>query len=178
MHMRLLLIALAGLLGDRCEHWSVHPVYEERDLVTDPRLPGTWYGTDGHWVVDSVYGKAYRAIYVHNGDTAEYRLHLARAEGLLLADLERLVDDGVEVLPLHQYAVLQLADSVLGYAWLEDEWLKQYIDAHPKELAVEIVDGAHLITAPPRAIQRFLRRHRGDSAAWMSTALTRWRIEE
>ena len=182
MHTTLWLIALAGLASDRCEEWSVHPVYEERDLVTDQRLHGTWYSedsSDGHWVIDAAGGTRYTARFVHHGDTVRYDLRLARAEGMLLADLRRQLDDEVEALPLHQYAVLDLSDSTLRYVWPEDGWLKEYLDAHPKELAYEVVDGSHLITANPRDLQRFLQRHRTDSAAsWGVVTLTHHPAEQ
>jgi len=173
---KLLMFAVAALLSDHCEEWSINPAYEERDLVSDPRLPGRWYGgdsSDGYWVIDTAHGDEYRLILVDDDDTTRYRLHLARAEGLLIADLLRVLDYDLEALPLHQYAVLELADSVLVYSALKDEWLKPYLDAHPKELAFEVVDGAHVITAKPHAIQRFLRRHRSDSAAWLSDTVSR-----
>jgi len=177
VYAKLLLIAVVGLASGRCEEWSVHPLYEEGDVVMDSRLPGTWYPKDdsgGHWVIDTAGGTRYRAAYVDDGDTSWYDLHLARVKDMLLVDLLRSLGDDVEALPLHQYAIMDLTDSTLEYIWPEDDWLKKYLDAHPKELAHDVVDGSHLITAKPRALQRFLQRHRNDSAAtWGVMTLTR-----
>jgi hypothetical protein len=46
MHAHLWLIAVAALVSNRCEESSLHPVYGERDLVTDSRITGTWYTGD------------------------------------------------------------------------------------------------------------------------------------
>lgn len=174
MHAHFWLIAVAALVSNRCEESSLHPVYEERDLVTDPRILGTWYSGDSHQqlVVDSARGKTYHMLSIYREDTTEFELRLARAEGLLLGDMV-LVQQLDDVVSLHQYAILQLTDSTAVYSYLCDGWLDKYLDEHPKELAFAVVDSAHLITAEPRAIQRFLRRHRGDPKAWDSLTVSR-----
>lgn len=178
MFAKLLLVALAGVVGDRCASWSIHPVYEAPDLVTDSRLPGKWYSGSAHWLVDSAVGQAYGVTVVDGGDTCWYGLHLARAGGMLLGDLLRRRVGTGDLLPLHQYALIDRLDSVLVYRVLDDEWLNEYLDAHPTELAHDVVDGSNLVTAPPRAVQAFLRRHASDSAAWLTEVLGRRPTDE
>ena len=181
MYVHLLLLAIVGLEAGHCQSASVQPTYEPANLVTEPALPGTWRSGDETWIVDTAAGGGYRArLVTGSDDTTRYKLYLSRVDGMLLGDLEPRDDFGdYDLLPLHWYGVMHVGDSTMSYQSLDDDWLVHYLDVHPEELAHLHLSIGNVITAEPRAIQQFVRRHREEKDAWTPVVTTvRTRPEE
>jgi hypothetical protein len=183
-------LALLGLAtvvaGSRCNLDSVYPAYQQAEVVMDPRIEGSWLIDENRWEISAQDSSYLMAVFddedadseggeARTVDTTWFGVHLARHAGLLLADLLplNLSDDDGEYLALHQYAIIVGADSVLRYRALNDDWLKRYLAAHPKELSHLMVDGDLLLTASTSQLDAFLVRHWKDESAWVAAEARR-----
>jgi hypothetical protein len=175
MHATLRLVSLSALALTRCQQDAVFPAFQPNELVSDNRVLGDWKAGSDRWQVTPGTGYGYRMRVTSGSDTTWWWLHLARHDKLLLADVQRDVEgDGDALLPLHEYAVVQRLDSVVVYAYPSEDWLKEYLPQHPRELPYLATGDGLLITASPAQISGFLARHRDEPQAW-STADTMWR---
>jgi hypothetical protein len=168
MNLTLLALVVAGLSAEHCNGASIFPVYDEGGVTFDDRVLGTWwYESDKAWLIEPTRMQRYLARSVDGDDTTDYELVLAKVEDAHLADLRAPhLGNSYELLRLHWYSRLHVTDSVLTYQPLDDSWVETYVPAHPREIAYLIIDGSVIFTAPPREVQRFLRRHWKDRDAW------------
>ena len=181
MNTGLLALVLIGLGSGHCNGASIYPVCEAADLVSDDRLPGTWWsGSDEGWILEPVGVGRYMARWFNMDDTTTYELLVAKVDAMRLADLRPPeLGDRYDLVRLHWYSRLNVTDGQVTVQPLRHDWVEKYVQAHPQEIAHLTIDGAVIFTASPRELQRFLRRHWKDADAWDEvTTLSRTRPEE
>jgi hypothetical protein len=167
------ILGMVAALASGCVTQSVHPLYDERTLVFDERLLGSWGDDDAVWSFTADGAGGYELLHSDPDGTIVAEAHLVRIDGSTFLDIYApdLLADGSElrevlVLPLHTiFRVDELDDrlvtSSLGWNWTED-----YLEDNPAEIAHTLVDDRVVLTDGTRALQRFFAAHAEDSEAW------------
>ena len=155
---------------------SVNPFYTDKEVITDPHLPGTWAETGKQeravlWTFAVPTNNAYAVAFKDDdGKTGKFEGHLFQLEKETFLDLtptECKFDDkqaglvGCAVIPGHLLVRVKLEDSKLALAFCNPDWIKKFLQANPAALAHRVVDGGVILTAETAALQRFVRQHLG-----------------
>jgi len=170
----LLAVAAAALLV-ACVP-SVNPFYTDKDVVTDPRLAGTWVETGKKdkavvWNFETPTNNAYAvALKDDNGKTGKFEGHLFKLGKEMFLDVtptECKFDDqqagmvGCAVIPGHLLFRVKLADTKFSMAVCNPDWTKEFLEKNPAALAHRVVDGSVILTADTAALQKFVVQHLG-----------------
>lgn len=155
---------------------SLHPLYTEDDLVFEPGLVGTWAGTseDGRWAFEQAAPKAYNVTFVQEGKPGRFEGHLLRIGEQLFLDLypeQPEIDANdyykMHLVPAHTFLRVSLAGDALSIRVMNYEWLGTLLEKDPKAVAHErIEEGMVVLTAAPKELQAFLRKHLEDKDAF------------
>jgi hypothetical protein len=170
----LLAVAAAALLV-ACVP-SVNPFYTAKDVVTDPRLAGTWVEAGKKdkattWTFATATNKAYAVTLKDDeGKSGKFEGHLFKLGKELFLDLtptEFKFDDqqaglvGCAVIPGHLLFRVKLEDSKFFLAVCKPDWTQQFLEKNPAAIAHRVMDGGVILTAETAALQKFVRQHLG-----------------
>lgn len=170
----LLAVAAAALLV-ACVP-SVNPFYTAKDVVTDPRLAGTWTEAGKKdkattWTFAAATNNAYAvALRDDDGKTGKFEGHLFKLGKELFLDLtptECKFDDqqaglvGCAVIPGHLLFRVKLEDGNFFLAICKPDWTQKFIENNPAAIAHRMVDGGVILTAETAALQKFVLQHLG-----------------
>ena len=182
MKLKLGLLAAAGTLAalfTGCLVVSVYPYYNEKDLVFETGLVGSWSKTDGQserWKFEKQDTNTYQLTVTNSSGTNVMQAHLFKLRGQLFIDLyapDASTDVQPPPIPSHLLLRVQslspsLKLTVLDFAWLRDLLLK-----NPKALRHEIIktndkpeDRPIALTADTAELQAFLAKHLDTKEAW------------
>jgi len=182
MKLKLGLLAAAGTLAalfTGCLVVSVYPYYNEKDLVFETGLVGSWSKTDGQserWKFEKQDTNTYQLTVTNSSGTNVMQAHLFKLRGQLFIDLyapDASTDVQPPPIPSHLLLRVQslspsLKLTVLDFAWLRDLLLK-----NPKALRHEIIktndkpeDRPIALTADTAELQAFLAQHLDTKEAW------------
>jgi hypothetical protein len=182
MKLKLGLLAAAGTLAalfTGCLVVSVYPYYNEKDLVFETGLVGSWVKTDGQserWKFEKQDTNTYQLTVTNSSGTNVMQAHLFKLRGQLFIDLyapDASTDVQPPPIPSHLLLRVQslspsLKLTVLDFAWLRDLLLK-----NPKALRHEIIktndkpeDRPIALTADTAELQAFLAKHLDTKEAW------------
>ena len=182
MKLKLGLLAAAGTLAalfTGCLVVSVYPYYNEKDLVFETGLVGSWSKTDGQserWKFEKQDTNTYQLTVTNSSETNVMQAHLFKLHGQLFIDLyapDASTDVQPPPIPSHLLLRVQslspsLKLTVLDFAWLRDLLLK-----NPKALRHEIIktndkpeDRPIALTADTAELQAFLAKHLDTKEAW------------
>jgi hypothetical protein len=143
-----------------------------KDAQKDSGLVGVWTDPDGN---DSIVIKqlesSYSVTYLEKASKAmRFEARLMRTGDVMILDLVCL-DEAPFHLTVHTPVRVWLEGDTLRFAFLDAAWLTQKAAG---QLALQVVDGRTVITAPGPAVRRFLEKEGGaDSAFKKSEPLTR-----
>jgi len=168
---------------------SLLPLFEDRYLVYEPGLLGTWKPGEGAdtWTFEKAEGKEYVLIqhqaeydagHGHGGpakkvpgDTVRFRARLGRLGEALFLDLFP-ADEGnpeirndwynVHMIPAHTLARVWLEKDSLRIVFLEQDWLANAIKDGWIELAHVETENWLVLTAPTAELQALIIKH-GDN---------------
>jgi hypothetical protein len=170
----LLAVAAAALLV-ACVP-SVNPFYTDKDVVTDPRLAGTWVEAGKKdkataWTFATATNNAYAVtLKDDDGKTGKFEGHLFKLGKEMFLDVtptECKFDDqqagllNSAMLPGHLLFRVKLADDKFSMAVCNPDWIKKFLDKNPAALAHRVVDGSVILTAETAALQKFVHQHLG-----------------
>lgn len=172
MNSALQILFFVGMLGgapplDIRLAESLFPLYTEKELVLDPALAGVWMDKEGHQVcaIRKSSGKSYE---VRIPDEPERLVaHLVRLGKFLFLDL-RVEEGNLFELRLPQSHVIfraWLRADVMRLAVLDNGWIEERI-ARGDPIDYTRLEGGAILTAPPRELQQFLRKHAEDPKAF------------
>lgn len=155
---------------------SVNPFYTDKDLITDPRLAGTWVET----------GKKERAVLWNfepatnnvcavslkdeDGKAGKFEGHLFKLDKETFLDLtptECHFDDkqaglvNCAVIPGHLLVRVNLETEKLSLAFCNPDWTKKFLKENPAALAHRMMDEEVILTAETAALQKFVLQHLG-----------------
>jgi len=155
---------------------SVNPFYTDKDVITDPRLAGTWLedANKDHpttWKFDTSTNSAYAvALTDDDGKTGSFEGHLFKLGAGLFLDLTPADCDfatnqaglvGVAMIPGHLLARVTLTQEKLIFAICDPDWVKKFLEQNPSAVAHRVVDGNVILTAETDALQKFVLQHLG-----------------
>ncbi len=168
----LAILAAAGALLSACIP-SVHPFFNETDLVADPRLPGEWKDGDGAlWAFTPDGDAGYTLVITELEDdgkkTGTFEAHLfqlgaERFLDLVASDVGFAPDQidlvKMSVIPGHLVARIFQFEPELKLAFADFDWLKKHLEASPAALAHHRHGDSIVLTAPTAELQQFLLAH-------------------
>jgi hypothetical protein len=168
------LVAIAGaaVLLTACIP-SVNPFYTEKDLVFDSRLIGVWgdpKDADANWRFEFVTNMTYRLIVTEEKDKrGEFAAHLFKLGGRIFLDITPTKLDlgqkqatlvGAALIPGHLILRVRSLEPELKLDWMDWDWLKKHLAAHPRALKHRRTAANELVlTAETRELQRFVLKH-------------------
>jgi hypothetical protein len=165
MRFKLALLAAAALMFSGCLVTSLDPLYTEKDIVADPGIVGNWMSTSDSdsMVILQQDAKSYRVIYVEDKKApGVYELRLIQLGKHRFYDLfPAAPTGGSDVLqghyfPVHSFGMLERNADSLRFRSLNQDWLKQQLQAHPNLLPHRTSGDALLLTAPTPELQKFV----------------------
>ena len=151
---------------------SLHSLYTDEDLISDPALVGVWKDVDGKnsWAFTAADNKAYNLIVTDKeGKTGNFEAHLLKLKGTMFLDLlpdklESSQNDfykGHLVLAHSFFRVDQIAPT-LRLRDMDEQWMKNFLKDKPTALAHETLDDGMVLTASTRDLQSFIAAHMND----------------
>ncbi len=164
---------------------SLHPLYTEKDLVSESRLLGTWVageGTEGEtWVFKQAKEKVYDLTITYQGEPAEFEAHLVRLGGATFMDTYpsnlsgKFKNDYVyfHLIPSHNFWRISVREDVLLAEMLSPDWLDGLLEKDDTAVAHESVDGETVLTASTAVLQKFLRKYADSEDAFEPVELHR-----
>ncbi len=189
LHVAVLIVAAASAAG--CVARSLHPGYLLSDVVTEPRLLGSWVSepvaggapAGDTLTFETTSGGAYLVTEDREDESWTFYAHAFRAGGELYLDGEMDTKDpcvqeyeGLFV-PCHALFRMSFNGDRLVLAVLQDSWVAGRARANALDPALGVVlDPAGnlvLVTGGPREVQRLLAVAAGDAGAWSENAYRR-----
>ena len=161
---------------------SLQPLYEDKDLVFEPRLIGTWTDGEGEdaWTFERAEGKEYFLTCRTSEDetAARFRGRLGKLGGAFFLDL--YPDKGNAALPRNDFLAMHLVPAhTFWRVRFEDglhldpfnaDWLKEGIRAGRVKIAHVETSEEILLTAAPPELQAFLAGLASDLEAFPPSA--------
>lgn len=178
--MPLILLAGVALLTGCGPTLSVHPLYTEKDLVSDLPLEGTWTDDKGEGMFTvRKSGNGFEVLYTERSDSASAQkldVHLLRLRDFRFVDVAPRQESPLSI-PGHLFAKVWMEGSQLHVAIMDSDWLKQKIvdSGFPAHRASGEDRGKQIIlTAPTEELQKFVLWYAAEEKAFdVSGALHR-----
>lgn len=192
--LRWLVLALSMISLFSCV-WSLLPLFEDRFLVSEPDLVGTWKedGGEDTWTFEVAEGKTYRLVqrqaeYELNlgqktekrpGDTAYFQARLGRLGEILFLDFYPADNDHsmphndwltAHLIPAHTVARVWLAKDSLKLVFLDEGWISKAIENGQITLAHVKTESGYVLTAPTAELQALILKHADDPKAFPADA--------
>jgi len=163
----------------------LHAIYTDKDLIFDSALLGVWDDAhDTRWEFTKIDATTYRLIMVEKERQGIFDARLVKLDGVLFLDMFPVEPDWPKKtnsdfyqnlwVPVHTFFVVDSITPKLRIRWMNDEWLKNYVKAHPDALQCDVsyrgtTDNRLLVTASTKELQAFLLKHRNEEGAYSET---------
>jgi hypothetical protein len=154
----------AALLFSACSP-SLHPFFNESNVVFRDTLLGIWIGPSGDRLTFTKSGNDHYELLYVDETSARFEARLFELGGATFLDLYPQIGDKGNSLYLtslvraHALVKLTIGEDSLSIALLDDEWLKKLSDQRQLGLAHErLADGTIVLTAPTSELQAFILR--------------------
>jgi hypothetical protein len=192
-------IILAGLillLVPGCLVKSLHPFYNENEVIYKSELLGNWSGADSStWKIEEgmksqgifkpvTHDKSYKITYTDKSGPAVFKAHLFKLAGHLFLDF---YPEDVEssndmmashLVPMHTVARVDLQDGRIMIRWYNEEWLIGLFTQNKIRISHEkipIDEGNDrennyqvILTASTAELQKFILKYSDDKEAFKS----------
>jgi len=158
---RYILVGLLTILSLGCPARSIFPLFEEKDLVFNPTLIGTWVNARQETMTFERAGET-RAYNVTlrdpKGDTARYRVEWGQIGKIWFLDsYPMLREEGAgHILPVHMFHKVWVRGDTLELASLEGDWLGAMADSNKLTIPYVRREGEVILTASTKELQTFL----------------------
>ncbi len=174
--LMLLAFAVVASLAAGCVR-SIQPILLEEQVIINPAVEGKWIEKDGKSIVGvhpAGAEKTYGLLFTDkDGKKAPLHARLGKIGDYTIAEFhpDDPAPDASDVyrahlLPLYSFLIVKESKPRLVMAVMSADWLKKFLDGHPNELKVAMLDKDNLIiTSPTAEIQAFLLRHSKDEGA-------------
>ena len=176
-----LAVVAAALMLTGCWQKSVSPFYTAKDLVSGPKLAGTWReAKDSNdssdddrmtWTFTNAGEKRFDLGLQDKNEKHGFEAHLFTLGEDRFLDLESKTR-AVSTVPAHHlFKVIELTPD-LKLSALSIDWVQKWLRNHPGALAhIAVADPEHrdnrdkdelVLTADTKALQKFVREHLND----------------
>lgn len=185
---------LVLIIGSCVPVMSLHPLYNEKDVVFDEKLLGTWAIEDSNEFMEfsrmADEDKTYQLIY--SKDSADpnenakglYVAKMVKLENKLFLDVSSLSPYGkldekkppewlfssILFLPVHTFFRIDSLGPQLKLRLTDDDKLKDLLKKDPNVIKHEMVEGTPVLTASTSELQRFVLKY-ADNKDLFSTEL-------
>jgi len=156
-------LILLSLVLSACVQ-SINPLYTDDTTVPVPPLVGRWIASSGDvLVVTTSDSLTYDVVMLdQDGEVSQWTAHATALAGARWLDISPAAlpnqwsdDYRNAFLPLHQFWVLQRADSLLILAGLSYDSVKAALGRDPGSLAHTVREDGIVITADTPSLRRF-----------------------
>ena len=189
-----ILISSLMILVSGCFVKSLHPFYQENDLLFQKELTGNWSGDDSStWKIEQgmrstgifkpdTPDKSYLITYTDNKGTAKFKVHLFRLKDHYFFDFyPEEVESSNELMtshlvPMHTVARVDITPEKLVIQWYNEEWLIGLFRQNKIRIAHEKVpydeekaEGDNfqvVLTASTEDLQKFMLKYMDDPNAF------------
>jgi hypothetical protein len=165
-------IAAIALLALGCPARSIFPLFDEKELVFNKDLVGTWIGEDVLKIEQSGE-KSYEGTFEEtgkpgkSGGSSTYTLQLGKVGKHWFLDSTPAVNPKDDhLLKTHMIWKVQLEANTLSISSLEGDRLKELIDAGTVEIPHVKYGNEILLTASPEELQKLVLRLAEDEKAF------------
>jgi hypothetical protein len=157
-------LAAATLLSGCGVTLSIHPLYTDKDLASDPQLEGRWTDDEAKdiWAVRKD-GNVYVATCPTDKDSEAIEMRLVRLGDQYFLDLTEK-DTPSLAIPGHLFAKISVSGDELLVQMMDSKWLEQ--KARESGFPHLEVDKQVILTAPTPELQKFVLLHAGDAEAF------------
>jgi hypothetical protein len=182
---KVLFYLLAGLLGGCVPVLSLHPLYDNRHIVFDEKLLGTFTEPNGvtwqftHTDEPNAYQLIYSAVSKEEKMTLKglFLVHLVKLNDLLFMDVYPKEapwggDEKVNqtkwpyntffMLPFHTFVKVETVEPQLKLCLTDNDELKKLLDKNPKAVRHELVEDKPVLTASTEQLQKFVLKYAND----------------
>ena len=187
------LAVLALTIGALSCVWSLQPLFEEKDLVFEPGLVGTWTTADHEntWIFGKAQNSNAYVLDYHQaefdpdgsssdkksvpGDTVRFQARLGRLGSRLFLDLfpEEKGNPWVHndlfnwhLIRAHTICRVSLAKDELQLDWLDEDWLKEALKSGKITIAHAPAEDGLVVTAPTKELQQMVLKYAEDKDAF------------
>jgi len=174
-----LIAALAGCIP------SVHPFYNEKDVVFDKQLLGEWTAKEEDsdpksWKFETDENKAYKLTLTEKtGKQGEFKARLFKLKDNYFLDMvptechfDTNQADIVGSFLIAGHLVLRVPElgPNLKLAFCDFDWLQKLLETNPKALAHYKEDDRLVLTADTPELQAFVLKHMGEDELFPKVA--------
>ena len=159
---------------------SLHPFFNEKDIVFNGALLGSWISDSGDKLTFTKSGEDHYELLYIDESPARFEARLIELGGVTFLDLYPRNPDSANGLFLsnivraHTLARLTISKGSLSIALMDDDWLRKLSDRRELGLAHErLADGAIVLTAPTSELQALVLRNANDEEAFGAAEIFR-----
>jgi hypothetical protein len=179
------LLFLAG-----CYVTTIHPLFQEKELIKMPELAGTWShktSTTGttfeFWKFEEVDSNYSYNLSIWNvdssdirqNDTAKFEIRLGKLGKINFFDMFPIdYDKGIndylkmQLLPSHFISKIKIENDSLNLSFLNNEWFKDMVKKKKIKIKYEIQEKSDriIVTASTTELQKFVTKYAADTSAF------------
>lgn len=165
---------ILSLLSAACVP-SLHPFYNDSDVVFEKRLLGKWTDTEHmeSWLFERRGEKKYRMVNTdENGETALYDAAVFKLDGrtfLDIAPIRKRDAYGGNLVAAHTAVEIVVEDERIRMFYLDPLWLKETIRKEGVAVRHTFIDGEVLLTDTTDKLQALLRMGMNAPGAFEET---------
>jgi len=178
---KFLFYLLAGLLGGCIPVMSLHPLFDEKNVVFDEKLLGTWVedpNTTWEFSRAEEPKNAYKLIYTHQEKED-------KAKGLFIVRLVKLKDNlfldacpapweqqdpnkiewaynTLFLIPGHTFIKINSIEPELKMLRTDDEKMREFLKADPNSVKHTVLEDKPVLTASTNELQAFVLKYAYD----------------
>jgi hypothetical protein len=167
---------------------SLHPLFNEKDVVFDEKLLGTWAQEEPNEPVwefkrADANENAYRLIFSDKeGKKGLFIAHLVKLKGKLFLDAcpapwEQQDPNKVEwvyntlfLIPAHTFIRVDSIDPNLTMRVTDDEKMKKLLEQDPNAVKHTVLEDKPVLTASTNELQAFVLKYADDSRLFMDAS--------
>jgi hypothetical protein len=189
----ILTVMLAVLLSG-CLVKSLHPFYNESDVIYKQELTGTWLDEDSaRWVIsrfsftqglfkgDSLDNSYFVELYEDSLVPSKFNVHLFSLDGLLYLDFLPVRDDSgkelydIHLVPAHTLARVNFDDNDrMTISWFNEDWLNRLFEENRLKISHEVINSSaegygtqYVLTASTDELKKFIVKYGNDPNVFM-----------
>ena len=178
---KFLFYLLSGLLGGCIPVMSLHPLFDEKNVVFDEKLLGTWVedpNTTWEFSRTEEPQNAYKLIYTHQEKED-------KAKGLFIVRLVKLKDNlfldacpapweqqdpnkiewaynTLFLIPAHTFIKINSIEPQLKMQVTDDEKMREFLEADPNAVKHTLLDDKPVLTASTKELKAFVLKYADD----------------
>lgn len=175
---------------------SLYPLYDDKTIIFDETLVGTWKGKDEKdvtWIITALPNKAYQLSVIDlTGEKRTFRIHLVKiglstyvdffpdpeAGKSLIETLTINFDENfynAHWFPVHTFGKIVIRKNQFDLRMFDPDYLKKLIEQKRIRIKHEKTADDILLTASTKELQKFVAKYGDDSQlyGWTSMSLNK-----